>query len=112
MVSGTMGDISTPRAIGSADPADDEVPTTADQMRGRLEAMRRALWLPSEGGELFFAVQAICVDMAWPSWLKRIVLGSQTYQGDHQRFGLVKEGLHRLAELRSVRIWARAEAAE
>jgi hypothetical protein len=112
MVSGTMGDISTPRALGSADPADDEVPTTADQMRGRLARMREELWPPGEQGEIFFAVQAICVDLAWPSWLKRIVLGSSTYPGDHRHFGQVREGLHRLAELRSVRIWARAEAAE
>jgi hypothetical protein len=37
------------------------------------------------------------------AWLKRIVLGRSGYPGDFQRFGQVKEGLHRLAELRTSR---------
>jgi hypothetical protein len=52
---------------------------------------------------MYFAVMGVCVDLAWPAWLKRIVLGRSGYPGDFQRFGLVKEGLHRLAELRTSR---------
>jgi hypothetical protein len=72
--------------------------------------MRQALWLPGETGERYFAVMGVCVDLAWPSWLKRVVLGRPGYPGDFRHFGLVKEGLHRLTELRASR--PRAEAAE
>jgi hypothetical protein len=74
-----------------------------DRLRQQLERMRRDLWRPGEQGEMYFAVMGVCVDLAWPAWLKRIVLGRSGYPGDHRRFGLVREGLHRLAELRSKR---------
>jgi hypothetical protein len=111
LVAGTPGDIGTPPPVG----ADDDTPTTADHLRRRLERMREELWRPGEQGELYFAVMAICVDAAWPAWLKRVVLGHPGYPGDHRRFGLVKEGLYRLVELARRREEApavRAEAAE
>jgi hypothetical protein len=78
------------------------VTTTADQIRRRLEHMRRELWRTGGRGELYFAVVGVCVDLAWPAW--RIVTGLPGYPRDHARFGQVKEGLHRQAEpLRTTR---------
>jgi hypothetical protein len=110
MVAGTSGGVGIP-VTSSSNPADDSIPSSVDQLRRRLEGMRRELWRPREGGEMYFAVLGVCVDLAWPAWLKRIVLGRSGYPGDFRLLGQVKEGLHRLAELRA-RSPARAMAAE
>jgi hypothetical protein len=103
MVAGTSGGVGIIPVTAGSNPADDDTPDTVDELRRKLEDMRKVLWHPGEQGELYFAVLAITVDLAWPAWLKRVVLGSSTYQGDFRHFGLVKEGLHRLAELRTSR---------
>jgi hypothetical protein len=81
----------------------------ADHARGKLRAMREALWHSGEAGAVYHTVMAICVDSAWAPWLKRLLVGGGWGAGgspkaqDYRQLSDLKEGLHLLAELESSR---------
>ena len=58
------------------------------QRRGEDEAMKRV-------------VITIAVDREWTAWVRRILTKMPKHPGDYQLLGLLREGLHRLVELRA-----------
>jgi hypothetical protein len=75
----------------------------ADDCRALVAQMRCELQRQSEDGAVLSAVTSVCVDQAWLPWIKRILSHVPELRGDYVQLGLLREGLHRLAELTAAR---------
>lgn len=108
LISGTVEDIGTPRPVW-ADSSTDSIELA------RMALARRRQVLTEAGLHVLFVVNSVCVDNYWSKQLKRLVNGQPGKRGDWLYLSDLKEGLHRLAELRSSRrreVVSEAEAAE
>jgi hypothetical protein len=106
-VSGSVdGDI---RHYGTPGRALDEAPSSADQARRRLDRMNAELQRHGEDETIKRTVINICVDLQWGGWVKRILCRIPELPGDWRSLGALREGLARLAALRSTRRAAPAE---
>jgi hypothetical protein len=74
--------------------------TVADRARSTLEAMRAELLRDDRDGAILRTVMSVCVDGAWLPWVKRLLI---TPRNDCAQLGQLRDGLGRLAELRTSR---------